>query len=88
MAAGIRMVPLPGARFEAEPLLPLTSSRVLLFTAIWALVNVVRRSDRFTGVGTEVRLIAWQAHLGGYVCGLLLADPFDRISRRDDVTVA
>ncbi|HEY1711172.1 MAG TPA: rhomboid family intramembrane serine protease [Rhizomicrobium sp.] len=88
MAAGIRMVPLPGARFETEPLLPLASSRVLLFTGIWAVVNVVAGMTGFTGVGTEVRLIAWQAHLGGYFCGLLLSGPFDRISRRDSITVA
>jgi membrane associated rhomboid family serine protease len=88
MAAGIRMVPVPGPRFESEPLLPLVSSRVLLFTAIWAAVNVVAGLTGFTGVGTEVRLIAWQAHLGGYFCGLLLATPFDRISRHDSVTVA
>lgn len=85
MAAGIRMLPLAGARDEASaPLLPLLSSQVMLFSLVWAITNVVAGITGFAGVGTELRLIAWQAHLGGYACGLLLTDLFDRLSRRDD----
>jgi membrane associated rhomboid family serine protease len=30
-------------------------------------------------MGGESGLIAWQAHLGGYLAGLLLSGPFDRL---------
>ena len=29
------------------------------------------------GTGAGVHLVAWQAHIGGYFAGLLLAGPFD-----------
>ena len=34
------------------------------------------------GVGGEAGLIAWQAHLGGYLAGLFLAGPFDKLRPR------
>ena len=45
---------------------------MLLFTLVWAALNIVAG---FTGLGMagEVGLIAWQAHLGGYLAGLGLA---------------
>jgi membrane associated rhomboid family serine protease len=35
------------------------------------------------GIGTsgEGEVVAWQAHLGGYAAGLLLAGPFDMLVR-------
>lgn len=62
-------------------LAPLTSRRILLWSLIWVGVNI------FAGVtglgdGTTVRLIAWQAHIGGYVAGLLLIGPAIRLSDR------
>jgi membrane associated rhomboid family serine protease len=33
-------------------------------------------------MGGENGLIAWQAHLGGFVGGLLLCGPFDRLRPR------
>jgi membrane associated rhomboid family serine protease len=77
MAAGFRMLPVgPNQRLE-----PLLSPRILIWTALWVTVNVVAG---VTGLGTggQVELVAWQAHLGGYAAGLLLADSFDSFRRR------
>jgi membrane associated rhomboid family serine protease len=56
----------------------LLSRQVLSFTAVWVVLNAV--------VGTlglrlvpEGQAVAWQAHLGGYFAGLLLASLFDRL---------
>ncbi|HEX4077874.1 MAG TPA: rhomboid family intramembrane serine protease [Rhizomicrobium sp.] len=79
MAAGFRMLPL-APRTGRTPLAPVLSPRILLWTALWVLVNVIAG---VTGLGTggEVQLVAWQAHLGGYAAGLLLAGPFDGLAR-------
>lgn len=76
MAAAFRMMGAPGERPE---LAPLTSPRILIWTVIWALLNVIAGVTGM-GAGTEVRLVAWQAHLGGYLAGLLLAGPFDLLA--------
>jgi membrane associated rhomboid family serine protease len=88
MAAAFRMMSV--SRAGSPELAPLTSPRVLVWTAVWAGINVIAGVTGL-GAGTEVRLVAWQAHLGGYLAGLLLAGPFDslaslarqRLSRRD-----
>jgi membrane associated rhomboid family serine protease len=85
MAAGIRLLPTERPSWAAEdgppseaPMLPLLSRQMLLFTLVWAALNIVAG---FTGLGMagEVGLIAWQAHLGGYAAGLILSGPFDRL---------
>ena len=87
MAAGMRLLPterppwaVAGAPAE-EPMLPLWSRQIILFTLIWGAVNVVAG---FTGLGMpgEAGQIAWQAHLGGYAAGLLLSGPFDLLRPR------
>lgn len=80
MAAGFRMMPIPG-REPWRPLAPVFSPRILVWTALWVIVNVIAG---VTGLGTgrEVQLVAWQAHLGGYAAGLLLAGPFDALASR------
>jgi len=72
------------------PALPLSGvlrdGRVLLFLAVWFGVNIV------FGVGTFPSLtggesVAWQAHIGGFLAGLLLFawfDPVPRVPRYDD----
>jgi len=79
MAAGFRMLPFapqPGR----PPLASILSARMLLWTGLWVFVSVVAG---VTGLGTggEVQLVAWQAHLGGYAAGLLLAGPFDALAK-------
>jgi membrane associated rhomboid family serine protease len=82
MAAGIRMLPLQDMRNPTwHPVLPLTSPQVLVFSLIWVVINVASGLTGFAGVGSELRLIAWQAHLGGYAAGLLLTDLFERLRR-------
>ena len=72
--AAFRMIP----RGPRAPLLPLLSKPVLVWSTIWTLINVVAGITGF-GTGPGVRLVAWQAHIGGYLAGLLLADVFDRL---------
>ena len=72
MAAAFRMMWTPGK------LAPLFSPRVMLWSGVWVLINIVAG---LTGLGADghVRLVAWQAHLGGYFTGLLLAGPFETL---------
>ena len=87
MAVGIRLLPterpaMPGQGPPAEsPMLPLWSRQIILFTVIWAVLNVVAGFTGF-GMAGEAGLIAWQAHLGGYLAGLLLSGPFDALRPR------
>jgi membrane associated rhomboid family serine protease len=83
MGAGIRMLR-ASIWIEGEPfprLAPLFSGQIVVFTLFWLLANVLAG---YTGIGmdAQVRLIAWQAHIGGFVAGLLLATPFDALARR------
>jgi membrane associated rhomboid family serine protease len=84
MAGGIRMLRLP-MRFDDEPrqpLLPILSQQVVAFTVLWMGLNIVLGITGF-GVGGEIRLMAWQAHIGGYLAGLFGAGAFDALIRRD-----
>ena len=79
MGAGFRMMePFP-PRLSAPPdghaLAPILSPRIVIWSAVWVVINIVAGLTGM-GAGTEIRLIAWQAHLGGYFAGLLLAGPF------------
>jgi len=80
MGAAFRMMPFEEGR-EGERLAPLLSRRILVWSLIWAVVNVIAG---VTGLGTGggPQVVAWGAHLGGYAAGLLLAGPVDRISFR------
>jgi len=48
---------------------------------VWAAINIVAGITGL-GVGGESGLIAWQAHLGGFLAGLLLCGPFDALRPR------
>jgi membrane associated rhomboid family serine protease len=73
------------ARVPALPLSrALRDKRVLGFLAIWLGVNFVFGAGSL-GLGTEGVTVAWQAHMGGFLAGLLLFSLFDpaRPSERD-----
>ena len=83
MAAAIRMLPgqAPWVTQSEAPLAPLVSRQILVFSAIWTAINVITAMTGL-GMGGESGLIAWQAHLGGFLAGLLLCGPFDRLRPR------
>jgi len=66
---------------ERPALASALAPRVMLFSGIWIVVNV---AAGLTGLGTtsDMALIAWEAHLGGYFAGLLLIGPFDALFPR------
>jgi membrane associated rhomboid family serine protease len=87
MAGALRFIfnaqPYPGGRspdFVSAPLMPLRQTvrdlRILFFLALWVAINA------YFGL-TAVRLagreggIAWEAHIGGFLCGLLTFGFFD-----------
>jgi membrane associated rhomboid family serine protease len=69
------------------PAIPLTGvlsdARVLVFLAVWFGINLLfgLGSQSITG-GDEV--VAWQAHIGGFLAGLLLFSWFDPVRFTDD----
>jgi membrane associated rhomboid family serine protease len=94
MAAAIRFAFVRGSflafrRGDADaaaqvPALPLTQalrdSRVVAFLAVWFGVNIVFGAGSI-GVGAEAAGVAWQAHIGGFLAGLVLFSLFDPIPR-------
>jgi membrane associated rhomboid family serine protease len=85
MAASVRMIPWQGDPWRAFstnfPLVPLFSKPVMWFSLIWFVTNLIFGVTGF-GAGEGIHQIAWQAHLGGFVAGLLLPDAFDMGCRR------
>lgn len=84
MGAAFRMIRVyDGSSAGAEPtapvLAPLFSRRIVIWSVLWVAVNVAAGVTGL-GAGTEIRLIAWQAHLGGYFAGLILAGPFAAVT--------
>ena len=81
MGAGFRMIGSgsPAQMLSGEgPLAPLLSPRIVIWSAVWVAINVAAGLLGL-GAGSGVQVIAWEAHLGGYFAGLLLAGPFDRL---------
>jgi len=78
MAAGLRLLPTMRAGPGEAKLIPLLSRQFLLFALVWIGMNVIVGVTGI-GLGGETGLIAWQAHLGGFIAGMLLAGPFDHL---------
>jgi membrane associated rhomboid family serine protease len=57
------------------------NSRALIFIAIWFVTNILFGSGLVPIFGEETS-IAWEAHIGGFVAGLMLFPLFDRGTRR------
>ena len=69
------------ARVPAQPLWrALRDRRVISFLAIWFGVNIVFGLGSIA-IGTEGVSVAWQAHIGGFLAGLLLFFLFDPVPR-------
>jgi membrane associated rhomboid family serine protease len=86
MAAGLRLLPsqVPWAHPGEERMAPIFSRQVMIFTLVWMGINLAVGVTGL-GIGGEAGLIAWQAHLGGYLAGLFLAEPFDLLRPRINV---
>jgi membrane associated rhomboid family serine protease len=67
------------------PALPLIQAvsdrRILIFVIVWFGLNILFGLGSLSLTG-EQQSIAWQAHIGGFVGGLLLFGLFDPVSRR------
>ena len=86
MAAGFRLIGREGDAFRPpSPAAPLLSRQILIWSLVWIGTSISSRGMTGLGTGGAVQPIAWQAHLGGYIAGLLLTGPFDhwgRLKRR------
>jgi membrane associated rhomboid family serine protease len=64
------------------PALPLTGvfrdARVVLFLAVWFGINLIFGAGNFPAL-TGGETVAWQAHVGGFLAGLLLFSWFDPV---------
>lgn len=85
MAAAVRMIPWSGMPIwsvgSRMPLAPLTSRPVIIFTVVWIISNLLMGFTGFGAVG-QIHQIAWQAHIGGYLSGLLLCSVLDGLRPR------
>ena len=83
MAAGLRMLPgqAPWAKPDQAPLAPIFSRQILMFAGVWAAINLMAGLTGL-GMGGPDGPIAWQAHLGGFLAGLLLCGAFDALRPR------
>lgn len=77
LGAVLRLVPEPAAHGRSRgALMPLRDRRVLVFVLLWFVINLVFARVSFPGVGAAS--IAWEAHVGGFLAGLVLFGLFDR----------
>jgi membrane associated rhomboid family serine protease len=58
----------------------LRNTRVLGFLAVWFGVNIIFGMGSIA-IGADGSSVAWQAHIGGFVAGLLLFSLFDPVPR-------
>ena len=68
-------------RVPAIPLVRMLSdARVLIFVGVWFAINIIFGVGAFSITGSE-QPVAWQAHIGGFLAGLLLFTWFDPPAR-------
>jgi membrane associated rhomboid family serine protease len=58
----------------------LRNPRVLGFLAIWFGVNIIFGIGSIA-IGADGASVAWQAHIGGFLAGLMLFSLFDPVPR-------
>jgi membrane associated rhomboid family serine protease len=66
----------------ASLLTTLRDPRFLAFLGVWLGLNALFGLGSVS-IGGEGQEIAWQAHIGGFLAGLLLFNAFDPVGRRD-----
>jgi len=70
-----------GADAHRTPALPLTvalkDTRILAFIIVWFVLNLLFGLGSIPLGGGEQQSVAWQAHVGGFLAGLLLFGLFD-----------
>jgi membrane associated rhomboid family serine protease len=87
LAFGRRSDAQSAARVPALPLFQaLRNPRVLAFLAVWFGVNIVFGIGSIA-VGAAAQSIAWQAHIGGFIAGLVLFSLFDPVARAGEGVV-
>ena len=68
-------------RLPALPLLDvLRDQRILIFLIVWFGLNFLFSFGSLSLPGAEQSVVAWQAHIGGFVAGLLMFGWFDPVS--------
>lgn len=98
MAGALRFIffakPRPGESkpdFFGVPLASLgqtfSDRRIVAFMLFWLVLNVYFGVTSF-GIDGSDGGVAWEAHIGGFVCGLLIFGFFDRRSRSDETLAA
>jgi membrane associated rhomboid family serine protease len=58
----------------------LRDARVLAFLAVWFGVNIIFGVGSIA-IGADGGSVAWQAHIGGFLAGLMLFSLFDPVPR-------
>ena len=58
----------------------LRNPRVLAFLTVWFGVNIIFGVGSIA-IGADGASVAWQAHIGGFIAGLLLFSLFDPVPR-------
>ncbi len=66
----------------------LRNGRVLAFLAIWFGVNIIFGVGSLAVGMDEGQSVAWQAHIGGFIAGLILFTLFDPVRQRDSDAAA
>ncbi len=78
------IMPLP-ENLELVPLAgimeTLTNGRFLIFLGVWAALNLLFGLGGFQMDGSNTG-IAWEAHIGGFLCGLFVFGAFDRGAKK------
>lgn len=67
--------------FSGGLILPLGDRRVMGFSAIWVVINLIFGLSGGLMFGGNGQSIAWDVHIAGYLAGLMLFPYFDRASR-------
>jgi membrane associated rhomboid family serine protease len=84
MAAAIRFMFAPDPYARVSLLQGLRDRRVIAFIAVWFGINLIFGLGALPLLGEE-QAVAWEAHVGGFLVGLLLFAPFDPARRAEVV---